>query len=153
RSHPRDRARCRAALPRQDANARRRELCRSRRTPRLDEWGAQPGSCTGRQGPAPPPARGSHRRHRLPASERDPANLLPAAHSTIPMPLRGIVLGLLCLAAKQGRAQEPESPSLPEYVLKAGFLYNFAKYVEWPPDAFATPDAPISIGVVGTDPF
>jgi hypothetical protein len=40
-----------------------------------------------------------------------------------------------------------------EYELKAGFLYNFAKYVAWPADAFASPDAPIRIGVVGADPF
>jgi len=42
---------------------------------------------------------------------------------------------------------------MPEYVVKAGFLYNFAKYVEWPAAAFGQPDEPISIGVVGTDPF
>jgi hypothetical protein len=38
-------------------------------------------------------------------------------------------------------------------VVKAGFLYNFAKYVEWPAAAFERPDEPISIGVVGSDPF
>ena len=42
---------------------------------------------------------------------------------------------------------------MPEYVLKAGFLYNFAKYVEWPADAFENKESPISVGVVGKDPF
>ena len=28
-----------------------------------------------------------------------------------------------------------DSQSIPEYVVKAGFLYNFAKYVDWPVDA------------------
>jgi len=42
---------------------------------------------------------------------------------------------------------------IPEYVVKAGFLFNLAKYVEWPGAAFATPDAPIRIGIVGRDPF
>jgi hypothetical protein len=67
--------------------------------------------------------------------------------------LRGLALGLLCLVASHGSAQEATTDALPEYVLKAGFLYNFAKYVEWPPDAFASPETPISIGVVGRDPF
>jgi hypothetical protein len=48
--------------------------------------------------------------------------------------------------------QEP-AQALPEYVVKAGFLFNFAKYVEWPADAFDSADAPITIGIVGTDPF
>ena len=40
-----------------------------------------------------------------------------------------------------------------EYELKAAFLYNFANFVSWPSDAFARPDSPFVIGVVGTDPF
>ena len=67
--------------------------------------------------------------------------------------MRWLALALLCLVSTHGRAQEARPESLPEYVLKAGFLYNFAKYVEWPAEAFASPDAPISIGVVGRDPF
>lgn len=67
--------------------------------------------------------------------------------------LRRLALALLCLISPQGFAQETPTESVPEYVLKAGFLYNFAKYVEWPADAFTSADAPISIGVVGSDPF
>jgi hypothetical protein len=40
-----------------------------------------------------------------------------------------------------------------EYRVKAAFLYNFAKFVEWPPQAFKTPSDPIVIGVLGKDPF
>ncbi|MDB6123717.1 MAG: YfiR family protein [Pedosphaera sp.] len=40
-----------------------------------------------------------------------------------------------------------------EYQLKAVFLYNFAQFTEWPPDAFADPQAPLVIGVLGRDPF
>ncbi len=58
---------------------------------------------------------------------------------------------LLAQAAAQDKPDAPEA--LPEYVLKAGFLYNFAKYVEWPADAFEKADSPIVIGVVGKDPF
>jgi hypothetical protein len=37
--------------------------------------------------------------------------------------------------------------------VKAAFLYNFAKFVEWPAQAFPSPDAPLSICVLGPDPF
>ena len=40
-----------------------------------------------------------------------------------------------------------------EYRLKAAFLYNFAKYVEWPPGAFASADAPLLICIAGANPF
>jgi hypothetical protein len=40
-----------------------------------------------------------------------------------------------------------------EYELKAAFLYNFVKFVEWPPDAFAGERSPLAICVYGDDPF
>lgn len=40
-----------------------------------------------------------------------------------------------------------------EYQLKAVFLFNFAQFVEWPPQAFPEPDTPLVIGVLGNDPF
>jgi hypothetical protein len=40
-----------------------------------------------------------------------------------------------------------------EYDLKAAFLFNFAQFVEWPADAFAAANSPITIGILGTDPF
>ena len=40
-----------------------------------------------------------------------------------------------------------------EYQIKAAFLFNFAQFVEWPSAAFADASAPISIGVLGDDPF
>lgn len=58
-------------------------------------------------------------------------------------------VGLL-LAATPVRAQSP-APS--EYQLKAAFLYNFAKFIEWPPKAFADDKAPFIIGVLGDNPF
>jgi len=60
------------------------------------------------------------------------------------------VLVFLYLAnALGGRAQE----NLSEYQVKAAYLFNFLKFVEWPKDAFTDPLAPIVIGVVGKDPF
>lgn len=40
-----------------------------------------------------------------------------------------------------------------EYQLKAAFLYNFTKFVEWPTNRFAAADSPIIIGVLGVNPF
>jgi hypothetical protein len=40
-----------------------------------------------------------------------------------------------------------------EYRVKAAFLYNFAKFVEWPEQAFKSAADPIAICVVGKNPF
>ena len=40
-----------------------------------------------------------------------------------------------------------------EYEVKAAFLLNFTKFVEWPASAFAAADSPIAICVWGNDPF
>jgi hypothetical protein len=39
-----------------------------------------------------------------------------------------------------------------EQQVKAAFLFNFAKFVEWPAGAFAGPEDPIVFGVLGDDP-
>lgn len=46
-----------------------------------------------------------------------------------------------------------QNSKLMEYQVKAAFLMNFAKFVEWPQQAFADSAAPIIIGVIGVDPF
>ena len=37
--------------------------------------------------------------------------------------------------------------------LKAVFLFNFAQFVDWPPQAFPEAQKPLVIGVLGEDPF
>jgi hypothetical protein len=49
-----------------------------------------------------------------------------------------------------GRGQESQPT---EYQIKAAFLFNFAKFVQWPPGAFADATSPIVIGVLGENPF
>jgi len=39
------------------------------------------------------------------------------------------------------------------YEVKAAFLFNFAKFVEWPADSFTKSNAPIVIGVLGENVF
>ena len=40
-----------------------------------------------------------------------------------------------------------------QYQVKAVFLFHFAQFVEWPPEAFAEKNSPLVIGVLGSDPF
>lgn len=62
---------------------------------------------------------------------------------------------LACLAlAPCARASAGERPAAAdEYQIKAAFLFNFARFAEWPSDAFGSADEPIVIGIVGWDPF
>jgi len=59
-------------------------------------------------------------------------------------------LGLALLPAAGASAQEAQ-PS--EYQVKAAFLFNFAKFVEWPPESFAKETSPLVIGILGDNPF
>jgi hypothetical protein len=54
------------------------------------------------------------------------------------------------LTGSDGRAQETQPT---EYQLKAAFVFNFAKFVEWPPAAFAQAKSPLVIGILGENPF
>jgi hypothetical protein len=68
----------------------------------------------------------------------------------------GSLIAIICLLSAMvlgGRAEDSDSSDSSEYLIKAGFIYNFAKLVEWPTAAFAQPDSPIVIGILGDDPF
>jgi hypothetical protein len=66
--------------------------------------------------------------------------------------LRALSAGLAAiLMAATVFAADVEGAS--EYELKAAFLFNFAKYVEWPDQALGDATTPLCIGVVGPDPF
>jgi hypothetical protein len=54
------------------------------------------------------------------------------------------------LLGGNGHAQESQPT---EYQIKAAFLFNFAKFVEWPPATFAGATSPIVIGILGENPF
>ena len=48
----------------------------------------------------------------------------------------------------------PAQTTVPkEYQVKAAFLFNFAQFVEWPPEAFPDKATPLVVGVLGDDPF
>jgi hypothetical protein len=63
-----------------------------------------------------------------------------------------LVLATLISPAASGLANSAVETS-PEYQVKAVFLFNFAQFVEWPPQSFGDAAAPFVIGVLGTDPF
>ncbi len=54
----------------------------------------------------------------------------------------------VAMGASTGHAQSDR-----EYQIKAAFLYNFTKYIEWPANKFADEDTPLSLCVIGDDPF
>ena len=57
-----------------------------------------------------------------------------------------LILVMLCGYAYSETEQEQE------YKVKAAFLYNFIKFIEWPPTKL-TEEKTISIGIIGTNPF
>jgi hypothetical protein len=60
-----------------------------------------------------------------------------------------VILVLFACALQAGADGTP----IGEYQLKAVFLFNFAKFVEWPPQAFADASDPFTICVWGDNPF
>jgi hypothetical protein len=61
-------------------------------------------------------------------------------------------LGLIWLLVVSGASRAQESQPT-EYQIKAAFLFNFAKFVQWPPTAFAGATSPMVVGVLGENPF
>lgn len=64
--------------------------------------------------------------------------------------LTGGLLVAILFHASTVRPQQGESG---EYQLKAAFLFNFAKFVQWPPNSFPNPQSEFGICVLGDDPF
>jgi hypothetical protein len=59
----------------------------------------------------------------------------------------------LCAAALVLAPFAARAEPSPEYLIKAAYLYNFAMFIEWPPDAFSTRTSPFVIGILGADRF
>lgn len=65
--------------------------------------------------------------------------------------LRGIAAAWLLVWGSCGPGTGLAAPTPAQ--VEAVFLFNFTQFVDWPPQAFAEPGAPIIIGVLGSDPF
>jgi hypothetical protein len=60
---------------------------------------------------------------------------------------------VVCCILLSGVPVRAESTSSREYQLKAAYLYNFIKFIEWPEEKMADANEPIIIGVIGKNPF
>ena len=81
-----------------------------------------------------------------------PPALLRLANSLRPYRIAGIVViasWILC-AGPLLRAQQPKAS---EFRVKAAYLYNFGKFVEWPNKNVPEQDQSFEICVLGADPF
>ncbi|MBZ5512064.1 MAG: YfiR family protein [Acidobacteriia bacterium] len=84
----------------------------------------------------------------LPQAAR-PVSLARTRRWLAPFPRLAIVVVIAMALLGVALAQGPWT----EYQVKAAFLLNFAKFVDWPPEAFGGPDAPLSVCVFGRNPF
>ena len=73
-----------------------------------------------------------------------------------------LVIGGLMLAMStegtdaQAASESPSPTAAPaprEYLIKAVFLYNFAKFTTWPTESFPDPQAPLRLCILGEDAF
>jgi hypothetical protein len=55
-----------------------------------------------------------------------------------------------CLFSSNAASGEPV---VTEYEVKAAYVFNFAKFVDWPSTAFSAKNSPIIIGIIGDDEF
>jgi hypothetical protein len=76
-----------------------------------------------------------------------------------PKPLRGkpiidcfVALSIAVTLANAVAVLSGDPPA-DEYQVKAAFIYNFAKFIQWPPESFQSPSQPIGICILGQDPF
>ena len=63
--------------------------------------------------------------------------------------MAAMLLAALLLAAPAAGTQDTAA----EYDVKAAFLFNFTKFVEWPPSAFHDDRSTVRLCVFGDDPF
>ena len=63
------------------------------------------------------------------------------------------VLALALFVVPIAAEAQPESVQSREYQIKAAFLYNFLRFIDWPEEKTADSNEPIIIGIIGKDPF
>ena len=69
-----------------------------------------------------------------------------------PLDLRAVLLGGLVALGAPARAPAQAQAGSLEYQVKAAYLLNFTRYVEWPGRALPS-DAPLELCILGDDPF
>jgi len=62
-----------------------------------------------------------------------------------------MIAGCALMSVAQVSFAQDQQPT--EYQVKAAYLYNLAKFVEWPEGMFNSPTAPMVFCIMGEDPF
>ncbi|HVK95996.1 MAG TPA: YfiR family protein [Noviherbaspirillum sp.] len=76
--------------------------------------------------------------------QTSPADLLFAA-------LICLLMLLALVGARSAEAQSLAASKVTEQQVKAAYLSKFGSYVEWPAQAFASPESPLRVGVISDD--
>ena len=71
---------------------------------------------------------------------------------SIASPLKFIGAVILFLTSGTHHLKAQTAPQSEDKV-KAVFLYNFTRFIDWPSSAFASNEQPFKIGIMGEDPF
>jgi hypothetical protein len=90
------------------------------------------------------------------ASTSLPLRLLSFSLRPSPLGLRLLSLALILLSPfSTASTAFPETSDHVkiEYAVKAGFIYNFTKFIQWPEKAFQKGQEEFIVGVLGEDPF
>ncbi len=66
---------------------------------------------------------------------------------------RAILIRLLVALALFSAGESRAADGSLEYDVKAAFLLNFTKFIEWPESAFEGPGSPMAVCILGNDPF
>lgn len=82
--------------------------------------------------------------------ESSPQGCAPWSRSGPLSQLAAVVLAWSLIGVGSLPAQQPKATA---YEVKAAYLFNFGKFVEWPPKVAAGTNAPFTICVLGKDPF
>jgi hypothetical protein len=63
------------------------------------------------------------------------------------------VISILSVLAWPGTSSGKGGGTSIEYRVKGAYLYNFAKFIDWPRQSFRGPASPLTICTMGPDPF
>jgi hypothetical protein len=64
-----------------------------------------------------------------------------------------VVIALVLLVLPIVPKARADSAKSKEYQIKAAFIYNFIKFVDWPEEKMADSNEPITIGIIGSEDF
>jgi len=68
--------------------------------------------------------------------------------------IRGLFwVAILALQALVLPATQAHADGSLEYAVKGAYLYKMLPFVDWPPNVFSAPNSPITICILGNDPF